>query len=175
MATPKFPLVFFFLYALSVHSREVMLLKKERVTQRAAILKTFQLSSLFSSSTCNHSTKADESKSTLKVVDKYGPCFQPNQGKINLPSLTNILCLDRPRINSIWYSRIYLNSGSNHRRDMIEMVDSTCIPAKDDRPFDTLSFVVTVGFGTPKKDLSLVFDTASKDLSLVFDTGSDLK
>ncbi|KAK4853392.1 hypothetical protein QYF36_008526 [Acer negundo] len=117
---------------------------------------TFQVSSLFASSICNHSTKANERESTFRIVDKYGPCFQPNPR--TTPSQTDILRFDRARINSI-HARLSKNSGGHHR-DMIKL-NSASIPATDGSLFQTSNFVVKVGLGTPKKELSLVLDTGS--------------
>ncbi|KAL5853068.1 hypothetical protein ACOSQ3_008186 [Xanthoceras sorbifolium] len=119
--------------------------------ERECLTHTFQLSSLFASSVCNHSTKANERVSTFKIVDKYGPCFQPNRQRAVYPSHTDILRSDRAPIKSI-HARLSMDSGL--RRDMIE-IKSASIPAKDGASFRTSNFFVTVGFGTPKKDLSL--------------------
>ncbi|TXG62304.1 hypothetical protein EZV62_013667 [Acer yangbiense] len=119
---------------------------------------TFEVSSLFASSICNHSTKANERESTFRVVDKYGPCYQPNQHRsVVSPSLTEIIRSDRARIYSI-HARLSKNSG---RRDHIVEPNSLSIPVKDGRAFRTTNYLVTVGLGTPKKDLSLVLDTGS--------------
>ncbi|KAK2658526.1 hypothetical protein Ddye_005059 [Dipteronia dyeriana] len=120
---------------------------------------TFEVSSLFASSICNHSTKANERKSTFRVVDKYGPCFQPNQQRsVVSPSLTDIIRSDRARIYSIHHSRLSKSSG---RRDHIVEPNSLSIPVKDGSAFSTSNYLVTVGLGKPKKDLSLVLDTGS--------------
>ncbi|KAL5853067.1 hypothetical protein ACOSQ3_008185 [Xanthoceras sorbifolium] len=116
---------------------------------------TIQLSSLFPSTVCNHSTKANERKSTLKVVDKYGPCFQPNQDK-EMPS-PDMLRIDHSRVHFI---QSKLSKNSTHHREMIEL-DATRLPVIDGSSFKTQNFLVTVGFGTPKKDLSLILDTGS--------------
>ncbi|KAH7574026.1 hypothetical protein JRO89_XS03G0241300 [Xanthoceras sorbifolium] len=95
--------------------------------ERECLTHTFQLSSLFASSVCNHSTKANERVSTFKIVDKYGPCFQPNRQRAVYPSHTDILRSDRAPIKSI-HARLSMDSGL--RRDMIE-IKSASIPAKD--------------------------------------------
>ncbi|KAK1554895.1 hypothetical protein Q3G72_018812 [Acer saccharum] len=120
---------------------------------------TFEVSSLFASSICNHSTKANERESTFRVVDKYGPCFQPSLHRsVVPPSLTDIIRSDRARIYSI-QARLSKNSG---RRDLIVEPNSLGIPIIDGSAFDTLSYLVKVGLGTPKKDLSLILDTGSR-------------
>ncbi|KAK1583041.1 hypothetical protein Q3G72_020517 [Acer saccharum] len=120
---------------------------------------TFEVSSLFASSICNHSTKANERESTFRVVDKYGPCFQPSlRRSVVSPSLTDIIRSDRARIYSI-QARLSKNSG---RRDLIVEPNSLRIPVIDGSAFNTLSYLVKVGFGTPKTDLSLILDTGSR-------------
>ncbi|KAL5851663.1 hypothetical protein ACOSQ3_006781 [Xanthoceras sorbifolium] len=126
--------------------------------ERESLTHTFQLSSLFASYVCNNSTKANERRSTFKIVDKYGPCFQPNRHRAASSFYTNIRRFDLARIKSI-QARLSKDSG-RRRGDMIE-IKSASIPVKDGLPFKTSNFVVVVGFGTPKKDLSLVLDTGS--------------
>ena len=43
----------------------------------------------------------------------------------------------------------------------MKVTDSTTIPAKDGSTVGSGNYIVTVGLGTPKKDLSLIFDTGS--------------
>jgi hypothetical protein len=43
----------------------------------------------------------------------------------------------------------------------VKVTDSTTIPAKDGSTVGSGNYIVTVGLGTPKKDLSLIFDTGS--------------
>ena len=102
---------------------------------------------------------ANERESTFRVVDKYGPCFQPSLHRsVVSPSLTDIICSDRARIYSI-QARLSKNSG---RRDLIVEPNSLRIPVIDGSAFNTLSYLVKVGFGTPKTDLSLILDTGSR-------------
>ncbi|KAK1550039.1 hypothetical protein Q3G72_012662 [Acer saccharum] len=123
---------------------------------------TIQLTSLLPSTVCDSSSKADEKKSALKVVHKYGPCFQLNRdNKAKSPvSHEEILRLDQSRVESI-HSRISSKKQSGSRGGDIKETDAANIPAKDGSVVGSGNYIVTVGIGTPKKDLSLIFDTGS--------------
>ncbi len=95
-------------------------------------------------------------KASLKVIHKYGPCFQSNEDLVQIPSHTEILLQDQHRVNSI-HSRLSNNSNSNILWDS----QASTIPAKSGLNIGSGSYIVTVGFGTPKRDLRLVFDTGS--------------
>ncbi|TXG62301.1 hypothetical protein EZV62_013664 [Acer yangbiense] len=106
---------------------------------------------------------ADERKSSLKVVHKHGPCFQLNRdNKAKSPiSYAEILRLDQSRVDSI-HSRLSSKNQSGSRSGNITETDASInIPAKDGSVIGSPNYIVTVGLGTPKKDLSLVFDTGS--------------
>lgn len=101
---------------------------------------------------------ANERKATLKVVHKHGPCNKFDGGNAKFPSQAEILQQDQSRVNSIHSkSRLSKNSVGTD----VKETDATTIPAKDGSVVATGDYVVTVGIGTPKKDLSLVFDTGS--------------
>lgn len=120
-----------------------------------------QVSSLFpSSSICNPSTKGTQHKrspSSLKLVHKYGPCSKLSNPKSKSRyNITHILVEDQSRVNSI-HSRARLsNSSPDKIRD-----SATTLPAHTGSVVNSGNFIVTVGLGTPKKDLSLIFDTGS--------------
>ncbi|GLU01214.1 hypothetical protein SLE2022_185300 [Rubroshorea leprosula] len=111
---------------------------------------TLQVSSLLPSSVCNPS-KATDKKSSLTVIHKHGPCSQLTS---DAPTYTEVLLHDQARVNSI-HSRL-ANTVNN-----VKEKAATSIPAKDGSVVGSASYIVTVGLGTPKKDLSLVFDTGS--------------
>ncbi|KAF9662033.1 hypothetical protein SADUNF_Sadunf18G0011000 [Salix dunnii] len=123
---------------------------------------TIEASSLFPSTSCKSSTKIlsnNDNKTSLKVVHKHGPCSKLNQEKtIAAPTDTEILLQDQSRVKSI-HSRLSnpKTSGGND----VKVIDSTTIPAKDGNVIGSASYIVTVGLGTPQKELSLIFDTAS--------------
>ncbi|KAH7840789.1 hypothetical protein Vadar_021622 [Vaccinium darrowii] len=62
---------------------------------------------------------------------------------------------DQSRVDSI-QKRLYINSDGNG----LEGSKAT-LPAKSGRSIGTGDYIVTLGFGTPKKDLTLLFDTGS--------------
>ncbi|XP_024180397.1 aspartyl protease family protein At5g10770 isoform X1 [Rosa chinensis] len=113
-----------------------------------------QLSSLLPASTCSPSTRGhDKKKATLKVVHRHGPCSkmsQPNQYKTTTPTHTQILQQDQARVTSI-HSRM----GDNLRQT------DASIPAKSGSVVGSGNYIVTVGLGSPAKQLSLIFDTGS--------------
>ena len=92
----------------------------------------------------------------MKVVHKYGPCFQYNGETANYPSHTEILLQDQSRVNWI-QSKFSKNSGRSDIKDK----DAATLPAEDGSVVSTGNYIVTVGLGTPEKYLSLVFDTGS--------------
>lgn len=121
---------------------------------------TVLVSSLLPSTTCGPSTKGpnSNSKASLKVVHRYGPCSQLHQDKAKAPTHAEILQQDEARVKSI-HSRFYKKlAGGNDLRDSEA---SSNIPAKSGSTVGSGNYVVTVGLGTPKKDLTLIFDTGS--------------
>ncbi|KAH7523924.1 hypothetical protein FEM48_Zijuj06G0063700 [Ziziphus jujuba var. spinosa] len=96
---------------------------------------------------------AREKEGSLKVVHKYGPCNQHHEDKATVPpSHSEILLQDQSRVNSI-RSRVLKN-----RKQTNAAVD---VEAKSGDSLGSGNYIVTVGLGTPKKDLSLIFDTGS--------------
>ncbi|CAN8299134.1 unnamed protein product [Cochlearia groenlandica] len=118
---------------------------------------TIQLSSLFpsSSSSCVLSKRASNTKSSLHVTHRHGTCSRLTSGKATKPDHIEILRLDQARVNSI-HSKL-----SKKLTDRVRQSQSTELPAKDGSTFGSGNYVVTVGIGTPKHDLSLIFDTGS--------------
>lgn len=104
----------------------------------------------------DHITTGSKGKrSSLKVVHKHGPCSKLNQDKPNAtPNFTQILLEDQSRVNSI-HSRTY-----NSARDNLYDLAAT-VPVKSGSIVNSGNYIVTVGLGTPKTDLSLIFDTGS--------------
>ncbi|XWS72781.1 hypothetical protein CRYUN_Cryun02cG0070300 [Craigia yunnanensis] len=117
---------------------------------------TIRVNSLLPSSFCSPSGKALDKKSFLPVVHKHGPCSQLHQDKANIPTYAEILLHDEARVKSI-HSKLAKNTGSSN----IEENDAANLPAKDGSVVGSGNYIVTVGLGTPKKDLSLIFDTGS--------------
>ncbi|KAM5564629.1 aspartyl protease family protein [Rosa sericea] len=113
-----------------------------------------QLSSLLPASTCSPSTRGHDKKaSSLKVVHRHGPCSKkskPNQHKTITPTHTQILQQDQARVDSI-----HGRKGDNLRQTDVS------IPAKSGSVVGSGNYIVTVGLGSPAKQLSLIFDTGS--------------
>ncbi|XP_057511639.1 aspartyl protease family protein At5g10770-like [Actinidia eriantha] len=116
---------------------------------------TVETSSLLPASVCSHSTKGDRKRGSLKVVHKHGPCSDLGPDKYTTPTATQILTRDQSRVNSIKY-RLGFNSGQNNLQDSLAKIS-----AKSGRSIGSGNYIVTIGLGTPKKDLSLIFDTGS--------------
>ncbi|KAA8521467.1 hypothetical protein F0562_012140 [Nyssa sinensis] len=115
---------------------------------------TVKISSLLPASVCT-STKGNIKKASLKVVHRHGPCSQLSKDKANAPTLSEILSHDQSRVNSI-QSRIAFNSRKNSLED-----SQATLPSKSGSSLGSGNYFVTVGLGSPKKDLSLIFDTGS--------------
>ncbi|VVA28072.1 PREDICTED: aspartyl protease [Prunus dulcis] len=121
---------------------------------------TVQVKSLLPATTCSPSTQGHDKKaSVLKVVHKHGPCSHFNQShKENAPTHTQILGQDQARVNSI-HSRRNPKKAIDRRGQ--RQRDSTTVPALSGSTVGAGDYIVTVGLGTPKKQLSLTFDTGS--------------
>ncbi|XP_021810069.1 aspartyl protease family protein At5g10770-like [Prunus avium] len=122
---------------------------------------TVQVKSLLPATTCSPgSTEGHDKKaSVLKVVHKHGPCSHFNQlHKENAPTHTQILEQDQARVNSI-HSRRNPKKAIDRRGQ--RQWDSTTVPAMSGSTVGAGNYIVTVGLGTPKKQLSLTFDTGS--------------
>ncbi|XVF18541.1 hypothetical protein REPUB_Repub11eG0031200 [Reevesia pubescens] len=103
------------------------------------------------------STKGDvysfliNEKSSLPIVNKHGPCSGLNQDKANIePSHAEFLRQDQARADSI-HSMLSLNS-----------LEKTSLQSQPGISIGTGKYQVTMGFGSPKTQHSLVFDTASQ-------------
>uniref|UniRef100_A0A5B6ZR93 Peptidase A1 domain-containing protein n=1 Tax=Davidia involucrata TaxID=16924 RepID=A0A5B6ZR93_DAVIN len=117
---------------------------------------TIQIGSLLPASVCRPTPKGNIKRASLKVVHKHGPCSQLGQDKANAaPTVTEILSHDQSRVNSI-HSHLAFNSGKNDLKD-----SQATLPVKSGNSLGTGNYIVTVGLGTPEKELSLAFDTAS--------------
>jgi hypothetical protein len=99
-------------------------------------------------------------KVSLKVIHKYGPCSQVQHGNSKIPTHAEILKQDELRVKSI-HSRLSNKLADSGSGDLRDLEASTNIPAKSGSAVGTGNYVVTVGLGTPKKELTLIFDTGS--------------
>ncbi|KAJ8775425.1 hypothetical protein K2173_023190 [Erythroxylum novogranatense] len=112
-----------------------------------------QVNSLFAATSCNSTSQELKGKSYLKLVHKYGPCNHLQNTNTTLPDHADVLRRDQFRANSI-HSKL---SGSNQ----LKGTDAATLPAFDGSKVGSGNYIVTVGLGTPKKDLSLILDTGS--------------
>ncbi|KAL9673535.1 hypothetical protein QQ045_029795 [Rhodiola kirilowii] len=87
--------------------------------------------------------KRREQAALLELVHKYGPCSNKGSSPINTAQR---LQLDEARVRSIQSGNSYSN--------LISSVKQGAIAAAGD-------YVVKVGLGTPKKDVSLILDTTT--------------
>ncbi|KAK4275417.1 hypothetical protein QN277_018503 [Acacia crassicarpa] len=127
------------------------------------------LSSLFPSSSCSSPPQGANRNGSLEVVHKHGPCSKLKQpSSSSSPSSfiiqhSEILKQDEARVRAIQYE--LSKTHQNHHQEQVETStkgsDGTQLPAKSAIPLLGGNYYVTVGLGSPKRDLSLVFDTGS--------------
>ncbi|KAF2575154.1 hypothetical protein F2Q70_00006331 [Brassica cretica] len=111
-----------------------------------------------SSSSCVLSPRASNTKSSLQVVHRHGPCSSLCSEKARTsPNHDDILRLDQIRVKSI-HSKLSKKLTPQYR---VSQSQSTDLEARDGSTLGSGNYIVTVGIGTPKHDLSLVFDTGS--------------
>ncbi|KAM5553875.1 hypothetical protein ABKV19_025886 [Rosa sericea] len=118
---------------------------------------TVDLHSLLPATTCSPSTRGNKRKASLEVVHKHGPCSHLPQHKATATNHTLILEQDQARVNSI-NSRISKKLNGN---EDLSQSEATTLPAQWASSQSAGNYMVTVGLGTPNKQLSLVFDTGS--------------
>ncbi|EEF46836.1 aspartyl protease family protein At5g10770 [Ricinus communis] len=117
------------------------------------LIHAIEISNLLPSADCEHSTKVAQNKASLKVVHKHGPCSQLNQQNGNAPNLVEILLEDQSRVDSI-HAKLSDHSG-------VKETDAAKLPTKSGMSLGTGNYIVSIGLGSPKKDLMLIFDTGS--------------
>nr|XP_043614262.1 aspartyl protease family protein At5g10770-like [Erigeron canadensis] len=123
--------------------------------EKALHYHTLQPSSLLPSSTCIPSVKGDKKKGLLEVVHKHGPCSTFSEDMVNPLTVDEILTHDQSRVDSI-RARLTIKKGETET-----LGSKATLPAESGRTIGSGNYIVTVGLGTPKKDLSLEFDTGS--------------
>ncbi|XP_008220628.1 PREDICTED: aspartyl protease family protein At5g10770-like [Prunus mume] len=130
---------------------------------------TVEVNSLLPATTCSPSTKGHNSNkapSVLKVVHKHGPCSKFHKSSKTSTTTSDeryhaqILKQDQARVNSI-HSRLNHNNNNNRMKDPLTQSAATTLPAKSGIVIGSPNYIVTVGLGTPAKQLSLIFDTGS--------------
>ncbi|XP_019180468.1 PREDICTED: aspartyl protease family protein At5g10770-like [Ipomoea nil] len=115
---------------------------------------TLPLTSMLPPLVCNPTTsKGPGRKASMKVVHRFGPCSARGGDS---PTMTEILLLDQSRVESIQARLRSISLGKNNLNS--ESVD---LPAVNPNPGGVGNYIVTVGLGTPAKDVELAFDTGS--------------
>lgn len=109
---------------------------------------------------CPFFFSVDDKRSSLRVVHRHGPCSQLAQDKANAPTHDQILLRDQSRVKSIQsrFSKITSTSTSETNRVRDSKAD---LPVQSGSTVGAGNYIVTVGLGMPKKELSLIFDTGS--------------
>ncbi|KAI3508704.1 hypothetical protein L1887_23716 [Cichorium endivia] len=121
---------------------------------------TLELSSFLPSSTCSPSTKGGKKKGSLEVVHKHGPCTKFSEDMVKPLTVEEVFSHDQSRVDSI-RSRLPTSQPITTTRKKDAKSSKATIPAKSGSSIGSGNYIVTVGLGTPKKDLSLIFDTGS--------------
>ncbi|KAI3705597.1 hypothetical protein L1987_75836 [Smallanthus sonchifolius] len=143
----------FSLFFLLVIGRKELAL--ETSEEEAHHYHTLHLSSFFPSSVCNLSIKGDKKRGSLEVVHKHGPCSKFNKDMVKPLTVEETITQDQLRVDSI-KARLTINTW---KKDILD--SKTTLPAKSGSTIGSGNYIVTIGLGTPKKDLSLIFDTGS--------------
>ncbi|KAI3508702.1 hypothetical protein L1887_23714 [Cichorium endivia] len=112
---------------------------------------TVKLNSFLSSSIC------DKKKGSLQVVHKHGPCSKFSKNIVKPLTVEEILSQDQSRVESI-RSRFTAITTTGKKDTKTSKATMT---AKSGTAFNSGNYVVTVGLGNPKKDVTLIFDTGS--------------
>ncbi|KAI3918775.1 hypothetical protein MKX01_042095 [Papaver californicum] len=161
-------------------SSEVSTYEKERVMSKESQFHVMKRSSLLKDALLDCSSTATSSSSTtsmqgaqsdespMKIVHRQHHCsnsHQLNQNEEDIPQsdgkiLENYLLQDQIRVN---YIQSKFSKNENNSKYFPSKKDSkvSSIPAESGIPLSIGNYYVNVGFGTPKKDLSLIFDTGS--------------
>ncbi|KAK1296311.1 Protein ASPARTIC PROTEASE IN GUARD CELL 2 [Acorus calamus] len=127
---------------------------------------TFSVRSLLPSTNCFDDSKGTTNQTGLRVYHRHGPC-SPLTHSEKATSANDILAQDQSRVNYLHrrttssISKNPINSPSTSPIDNEEYSKSASLPARSGQSLGSGNYVVTVGFGTPKRDMSLVFDTGS--------------
>lgn len=164
MATRSFLLSSFLLILLSFSLEKSNALEGRKTIE--SNFHTLQLTSILPSSSCNPTNKGKRGGSSLEIINNHGPCSQLNKKGSKGPTVTEILAQDQARVDSIQARISAQNYNLFNKKDKTSQKnrakDSKAnLPAQPGVAFGTGNYIVTVGIGTPKKDLALIFDTGS--------------
>ncbi|KAK9698187.1 hypothetical protein RND81_08G087500 [Saponaria officinalis] len=134
------------------------------LTEAEYLSYTFHPSSLLSSashSICDSSSSKGRGPSSLLVSHRHGPCSPLESEMASIPTQEEILKHDKERVESI-RQRVRPKMVEVDRVKQKAMLQKALgLPAKSGLTLGIGNYIVTVGLGTPKKDLSLAFDTGS--------------
>ncbi|XP_028769412.1 aspartyl protease family protein At5g10770 [Neltuma alba] len=128
------------------------------------------LSSLIPSSSCSFPPLGTKRNGSMEVVHKHGPCSKLKQPSSSSSSSfimphREILKQDEARVRAIQskLAKTQLHQEEAKVAETPKKMGSkgTQLPAKSGLLLGTGNYYVTVGLGTPKRDLSLAFDTGS--------------
>ncbi|KAL5972282.1 hypothetical protein ACLOJK_041535 [Asimina triloba] len=126
---------------------------------------------VYNYSVCLGSGDSTQSAALLTVTHRHGPC-SPISSDEKAASVEEVLSQDQSRVSWI-RSKISKTSSNSKQLELLQppqqppqgslelAAAEISIPARSGRSLSTGNFVVTVGFGTPKKDMTVVFDTGS--------------
>uniref|UniRef100_A0A7C8ZWW6 Peptidase A1 domain-containing protein n=1 Tax=Opuntia streptacantha TaxID=393608 RepID=A0A7C8ZWW6_OPUST len=103
---------------------------------------------------------------SLEVRHRHGPCSALQSEESRRPSHEEILEQDEARVEAI-KGRVKPGlTSSMVKTDRIRQ-KAVGLPAKPGSTIGSGNYIVTVGLGTPKKDLSLIFDTGTYSYSVI--------
>ncbi|KAA8521466.1 hypothetical protein F0562_012124 [Nyssa sinensis] len=108
---------------------------------------------LLPKSNCSTSTGGSTVGSQkLRVTYRYGPCSPNGKGK-EIPTSDQILLHDTTRVHSM--------NGRMSQLHLHPTAENDNIISNSSRSIGNGNYVVTIGFGTPKRDYNVIFDTGS--------------
>nr|XP_043616698.1 aspartyl protease family protein At5g10770-like [Erigeron canadensis] len=123
--------------------------------EKALHYHNLQTSSFLPSSTCILSAKGNKKIGSLEVVHKHGPCSTFSEDMVKPLTVEEIFTHDQSRVDSI-RARLTIKKAETE-----PLGSKATLPAKSGSTIGSGNYIVTVGLGTPKKDLSVIFDTGS--------------
>ncbi|KAJ8461712.1 hypothetical protein OPV22_034638 [Ensete ventricosum] len=113
--------------------------------------------SLLPSDACSsYKDGVSHNETSLRVVHRHGPC-SPFDLRHRL-SHKQILDQDRSRVDSL-HRRV--STAAKPDQQLLDAPAASSIPARNGISLGTGNYVVTVGFGTPKREQTVIFDTGS--------------
>nr|GMD80514.1 aspartyl protease family protein At5g10770-like [Ipomoea batatas] len=132
---------------------------EERIASEAHY-HTLPLSSMLPPLVCNPTTsKGLGRKASMKVAHRFGPCSGRGGDS---PTMREILLRDESRVQSIQARVRSLSLANNNiNGEIMGESETVDLPAVSEYPRGGGNYFVTVGLGTPAKDVELEFDTGS--------------